>query len=47
MHTASRTAVTHRPSPVKVMYQSSLDKLAELGVGKIATVMGRLLCNGP
>ena len=33
--------MTHRPSPVKVMYRSCTDKLAELGVGKIATVMGR------
>ena len=41
MYTASWTAVTHRPSPEKIMYSSSLTKWQELGVGKIATVMGR------
>ena len=41
MYTASWTAVTHRRHPAKVMYSSSQTKMKELGVGKIATVMGR------
>ena len=41
MYTASWTAVTHRPQSGKGYVQELTDKLAELGVGKIATVMGR------
>ena len=41
MYTASWTAVTHRRQSGKGYVQELTDKLAELGVGKIATVMGR------
>ena len=42
MYTASWTAVTHRPHPVKDFVAGArLTKMAELGVGKVATVMGR------
>ena len=41
MYTASWMAVTHRRHPERIMYRSLTDKMKELGVGKIATVMGR------
>ena len=41
MYTASWTDVTHRHHPVKDYVQELTDKMQEIGVGEIATVMGR------
>ncbi len=35
------TAATYPPPPARIMCRSAADKLQEIGVGKIATVMGR------